>query len=105
MENMKTAIRRYNRIMESIGYEYVTIGTKMSEDTEGWNLRDMVAEADYLLSTYHEDGHANEDMRRDGSEGRKCWLSETGKLERFIKAYKPFINGIKCKVGHCSQYD
>ena len=103
--NMDSAIKRYNGIMEQIGYEHNTIGTWLSERTENWNLRDMVAECDYTLSTYFEDGHANEELRHGDDEERKIWASETGKLRRFIKAYEPFINEISCYQGHCSKYD
>lgn len=104
--NIESATKRYNTIMEVLGYEHNTIGTKFSENTEGWNIRDMVAECDYALSCYYEPGHANNDMRySDEPEERKMWKSETGKLKRFIEAYKPFISGLKCVSGHCSQYD
>lgn len=104
--NMKSAIRRYNNIMEVLGYEHNTIGTRLSESTDDWNLRDMVAEADYTLSTYYEDGHCNGDMRySDEPDERKMWRSETGRLQRFIKAYEPFIKDMKCVEGHCSKYD
>ena len=104
--DMKAAIKRYNEIMECIGYDHRTIGKRLSEDTEGWNIRDMVAECDYTLSTYYESGHCNEEMRHSYEEDeRKMWRSETGKLKRFIKAYEPFIEGVVCKDGHCSKYD
>lgn len=102
----KRAIKSYNNIMMSIGYEFLTIGTKYSENTENWNIRDLVAEADYTLSNYYEDGHINGDMRySDDPEERKMWKSETGKLQRFIKAYEPYIKGVKCHERHCSNYD
>lgn len=104
--NMKTAINRYNDIMETIGYEHNTIGTSLSERTDNWNLRDMVAECDYTLSTYYEDGHCNGDLRYSEDEKeRKMWRSETGRLKRFINAYEPFIWGMETAQGHCSQYD
>ena len=49
MVNEKRAINTYNKIMSDLGYEYNTIGTI---STENWNLRDMVAECDYILSTF-----------------------------------------------------
>ena len=103
--NMKRAIERYNDIMMAVCYEHNTIGTCFSENTENWNLRDMVAECDYTLSTYYECGHANEEMRRGDEDERKYWRSETGRLKRFIKAYEPFIKDMTCYQGHCSQYD
>lgn len=104
--SLDEAIRRYNGIMNSIGYEHNTIGTPFSEHTEGWNLRDMVAEADYTLSTYYEDGHANAEMRRSREpDERAYWRSETGRLKRFISTYAPHIVGMQATTGHCSQYD
>ena len=99
---MDTAIKRYNDIMETIAYEHLTIGTKFSESTDNWNLRDMVAECDYVLSTYYEHGHANAEMKY---KDRGTWKSETGKLSRFINTYKHFIGNMKCFSKHCSKYD
>lgn len=103
--NMESAVKRYNRIMDSIGCEHLTIGTELSEGTDNWNIRDMVAEADYLLSCYYENGNVRHDDRLDSEEAYKEWISETGKLKRFIKAYEPLINNIKCTENHCSKYD
>lgn len=103
--NMKTAIKKYNAIMMRIGYEHNSIGTEFSEGTDNWNLRDMVAEMAYTLSTYYEEGHANHDMQYDGSDWKKMWVSETGKIKRFIKRYEPFIKNMKCAEPHCSNYD
>lgn len=96
------ALRKYNEIMEYLCLEHNTIGTKLSEDTDDWNLRDMVAECDYQLSTYYERGHVNCDMKY---EDNKTWLSETGKLKRFINHWAPYCYGIKCASGHCSRFD
>lgn len=103
--NFEKAVKRYNNIMFDICREHLTIGTRFSEDTDGWNIRDLVAECDYQLSCYYEGGHSNADMRYGDTEERKAWRSETGKLERFIKAYEPYIEGITVKCNHCSQYD
>lgn len=35
--NLESAIKKYNSIMESIGYEHLTIGTIFSENTEKWS--------------------------------------------------------------------
>lgn len=103
--NMNSAIKRYNDIMYTCGYEHSTIGTRFSENTENWNLRDMVAEADYLLSCYTESGHCRYEDRLLSKEDYKIWLSESGRLKRFIKAYEPFIQDMICEVGHCSRFD
>lgn len=75
-------ISRYNRIMNKVGYEHKVIGR---EETKDWNVADMVNECAYILSTYKEIGHANEELKY---EDYKTWKSETGMLERFIKQYE-----------------
>ena len=47
-----SAIKRYNAMMNEMGYEHNTIGEGWSDKTENWNLRDMVAECDYLYGTF-----------------------------------------------------
>ena len=103
--NMKTATRRYNDIMYDVGYEHSTIGTRFSENTEDWNLRDMVAEADYLLSCYTEPGHLRYEDRLESEECYRMWISEKGKLKRFVDAYEPFVEDMVCAQGHCSRFD
>lgn len=104
--NMKKVVERYNDLVMSVCYEHCSIGTRYSEGTELWNLRDMVAECDYILSCYYERGHCNNDLRySDDLEDRKLWKSETGKLSRFIKAYEPYVNNMVCTCGHCSRFD
>ena len=100
--NMATAVKKYNDIMWSICYEHSTIGTSLSENTENWNLRDMVAECDYVLSTYYECGHCNYEMKEEAPDE---WRKEVGYLKRFIKRYEPFIQNMVCVAGHCSSYD
>jgi uncharacterized protein YjcR len=100
--NIKRATNRYNDIMEVLGYDENTIGTWLSESTDGWNIRDMVAECSYILSTYYEEGHTNHELKEYD---HKMWVSQVGKLKRFIATYKPFINGVKCVCRHCSIYD
>ena len=102
----KKAVERYNNLMYSIGYEHLTIGTIYSESTDGWNIRDLVSEVDYTLSNYYDEGHFNGMMKySEELEERKIWKSETSKLQRFIKAYEPYIKSVKCHARHCSKYD
>ena len=93
MVNEKRAINTYNKIMSDLGYEHNTIGTRYSESTENWNLRDMVAECDYALFTFYESGHYNEELRYSD---RKMWKNYTSRLNRFISNYKHYIENMKC---------
>ena len=104
--NMKSAIRWYNAIMNAIGYEHKTIGEPWSDGTGDWNLRDMVAEMDYVLGCYYEDGHVLGDMRTGDADERRMWRSETGRIKRFIQVYSKYVTDMKCTAGHCSsRYD
>lgn len=84
VKDMKSVVDRYNRIMNDICREHSTIGQRLSEGTENWNLRDMMVECQYQFSTYFELGHSNCNLK---SEDYASWRSESGKLERFIKRY------------------
>lgn len=102
-KQLASAFRKYNEIMFALCREHLTIGTGFSENTENWNLRDLVAECDYQLSTYYESGHVNCDELKH--EDYKTWRSETGKLKRFIAHWEPYIADLTCAEGHCSKYD
>lgn len=107
-KEFEKAVKRYNGLMNDMCLEYLTIGTDFTEDKEEkakWNIRDLVSECQYQLETYYEGGHNNCEIRNEGEDGRKVWRSETAKYKRFINAYLPFINDVKCYCRHCSKYD
>ena len=99
--NMQRAIDRYDRIM----FDHV-VEEACTYENPGWNLRDMVAEADYYLGTFYDDGHAHSMLRDpddpDYEENIKEWRSATGKLKRFIVAYEPFVRDMVCTESHGS---
>lgn len=100
--NIEKAIKRYNEVMHLIGCEHLTIGEELSEGTANWNLRDMVAECDYQLMTFYEEGHPNYNLvNNDILE----WLTETDQLFAFIRTYMNSIVHQKCTQNHCSKYD
>lgn len=108
--NMETAVKRYNNIMYSVCREYLTIGTSFSEHTGGWNLRDMVSEMQYTLDIYDDPDciywqDAHDESQHWSKPWYKEWVSEKGKMKRFIEAYEPFITDMICTQGHCSKYD
>lgn len=107
-KEFEKAVKRYNKLMNSMCLEFLTIGTDLTEDREKkakWNIRDLVSECQYQLDTYYEEGHNNHELRNEGYEGLKAWRSETAMYRRFIMAYLPFIHGEKCTQHHCSKYD
>lgn len=103
--NMAKVTKRFNDLMYDLCLDHLTIGTSSSENTDGWNLRDMVSETQYQLDIHFEDGNLNCELRYESPEGLRQWRSEVGKLRRFIDAYKPYITDMKCVAGHCSKWD
>ena len=86
-------VNRWNGIMNDLGLEYLTINTDLSElerhktyykIDKGISTIWMLKEAKYWLSCYYEPGHCRCDDRFEGPEEYKIWVSETGKLKRFI---------------------
>ena len=72
------------------------------EKRKNWNLRDLIAEMDYCLFRYYEEGNACfEDRKYDYKE----WLSATQRMKRFIQRWLLKCKGMKPYEGHCSHYD
>lgn len=108
--NMKTATKRYNNIMFDIAREHNTIGTSFSENTEKWNLRDMVSEMQYTLDLWNDETSLAWEDAHDGSQPAwkpwyREWQNEKARMKRFIDAYSPHIDDMVCAIGHCSCYD
>lgn len=100
------AVADYNRICFNLALEHLTIGTKYSQGTEGWNIRDMVAELDYQLTTYREPMHFNyEQLHSADSRERLQAMRECKMLKTFIKKYERYITYIRCVAYHCSKFD
>ena len=117
-EIFEEAKKRYNRLMMDYCIEHATIGTNFSENTEDWNLRDMVSEAQYHLDCCFEEGNANSEasnieylmdtygVDRDIAKlDHADWLRKVRRFRAFIKAYEGAVKDIKCAQGHCSCYD
>ncbi len=128
--NFEQAKAEYNSIMFDYCWEHCTIGTRFSEDTDGWNLRDMVSEAQYHLDTCYEEGHAENEGRypeyrkidsscilseekyrrvirhnEQEKELHEYWLRKTRRLRTFVRKYKKHIEQLECVSGHCSDFD
>lgn len=117
MTVFEEAKTRYNRMMNAFALEHLTIGERLSENTENWNIRDMVSECQYQLDVCFEDGNANSEgrytrelMERYGYSPEEAidihaeWLSKTTQLRNFIKKYKTVMEE-SCTEGHCSCWD
>lgn len=118
MTVFEKATKQYNEIMYDIGLEFLTIGTRFSENTDGWTLRDMVSEMQYQLDVCYEDGNANAEARdieflmdaygMDEETARAdhaAWLKKTRRLRAFINKYKTEALKVGHVTSHCSKFD
>lgn len=107
-----SAVKRYNRLMYEMCYEYNTIGTSFSESTDGWTIRDLVSEVQYTLDLWldpmcapYQDAH---DRWMDADEREylyKDWVSNVAKMKRFVQRYKADALETVCVSSHCSKFD
>ena len=72
------------------------------ERRKNWNLRDLIAEMDYCLFRYYEEGNA---CFEDRKYNYKEWLSAVKKMKRFIQRWLPKCKDMKPYEEHCSHYD
>lgn len=95
--NNQKIVSRWNSVMNDIGCEHITIGTRLSElevhkdyyeTKEGISVDWMLNEAKYWLSCYYEEGNVRCDDRFWSDDSYKVWLSETCKLKRLIDKLK-----------------
>lgn len=92
-------IEYYNRLVTEAGFSDRTMG---SQYTENWNLRDMVAEMDYIRSTFYEPGHVNNKMRTGDP---KAWLSFIDRIGYFLRKYREHIGDLVAHTTHNSKFD
>ena len=78
----QTLQQKYNKLMNSLCLEHLTIGTTYSQGTEGWGKEEMIKEVKYQLSLYYQWGTSAGDMREDDS---ATWRKEVNKLKRFLQ--------------------
>lgn len=105
-----SAVKQYNNLMNDLCREHLTIGTRFSENTENWNLRDMVSEVQYTLDLYDEPDTIYWDDAHDETQPAdkpwyKQWLREKARMRRFISKYKAEALKMECTHSHCSKYD
>ena len=91
--NNQKIVNRWNKVMNDIGGEHITINTRLSELEDmkeyygvenGISLEWMLKEAKYWLSCYYESGNVRCDDRFIDEENYAIWVSETGKLKRLV---------------------
>ena len=78
----QTLQHKYNKLMNSLCLEHLTIGTTYSQGTEGWGKEEMIKEVKYQLSLYYQWGTSAGDMREDDP---ATWRKEVNKLKRFLQ--------------------
>lgn len=105
MKNRKTdfekAIKKYDELI-TLFYSGDETVEDNAEKRENWNLRDLIAEMDYCLSRYYEEGNACfEDRKYDYKE----WFSAIKRMKRFIQRWLPKCNHMRPYEKHCSYYD
>lgn len=99
--DFEKAVKKYDELISEFYCEDVTIGDD-EEKKENWNLRDLVAEMDYCLSRFYEEGNANFEDRKDDYDE---WLSATRRMKRFVQRWLPKCHDMKPYERHCSYYD
>ena len=61
--DIRNAIKTYNQLVIDFGYDCDIIDG--NPDTENWNLKDMVAEVEYIRSTYYDKNHVNSKLKAE----------------------------------------
>lgn len=86
--NLEKAKDRCFGVVASTGYE-----EEYADEIESaQSAKDLVQICEELLETYLDDEHTNGMERYDYEpEVRKRWISEVGKLKRFIATYSKFV--------------
>lgn len=101
-QQYEAAVRRYDRLMNSLGLEENTVNGSASlihDEVDG--IEYLVNRVKNLYAMYFEDGTIFSEMRHDDDPSvRKTWRSEKDKLRRFIDAYDGYefqLKAVKSK--------
>ena len=94
------AIKSYNYYVNKLNEQSKMIIP--GEQNDNWTLRDMVAEIDYLRSTFYDVNHERNKLRAINP---RKFIDTVETLRVFIRQYRPYITDIKATVKHGSKYD
>ena len=76
-------------------YTLTNISNDDNRTIESYSVSEVVAEAEYVLSCFHESGHINNDwLNGDDGDPREA-RAQVRALGRFIKKYKTLDTGSK----------
>lgn len=93
MPKIESVIKRYNKLMSDLCVDHLTIGTRLSQDTDGWGIKEMVKEAKNQLADFYNPGHDSYIKADDLTDDvRKRMQSDIGKLKRFIASYEQYVD-------------
>ncbi|EFR67888.1 hypothetical protein HMPREF9525_01953 [Enterococcus faecium TX0133a04] len=84
-KEFEKARKRYNKIMNELSYEHLTVHEELSEGTEKYTIADMVNEVETLLASFFENGHVNDEWRKEEPKRVNAYIA---RLKRFIDKYK-----------------
>lgn len=85
MNDYEKAKKRYNKLMNELGYEHLTIGEPLSsEDTSGYKIENMVAEMKTLIDTFDQFEHVNYGWKQEEPQRVRNYMN---RINRFIKKY------------------
>lgn len=97
-KQLEAATTRYNKWMNRAGYSHRTVGLGQDDGyTQGWNLRDMVSEAQATIANMRDIGMDSGTLSQ--------MKSELNGLQGFIDKYVPFIEGLRTTMNHESKFD
>ena len=97
-KHFKFKLNKYNVMMNELGYPDSVVTDEINKD---WNLRDMVAEADYIRSLYVYGGPKSSLKKTDNPR----YTSELARLHHFLRANRNNIDHLTVTVKHNSKYD
>lgn len=98
-------IRFFNLSCEIQNLVRVNFQLFIADTRDGWNLKDMIYEAEYLLGCYYEPGNIRYDETLTDKDAFKAWKKEIKMLRKWLEDFRPYSIGIEPTVHHLNWYD